>query len=85
MYFFSVSAPLSKQCFVQVDTDTEMLTYIKDAYESWAATPGVADDMTKHIKTGMCHILNINNGNNNVLMVLMPAAWCCVFIFSIPM
>jgi hypothetical protein len=34
-----------------VDMDPNMLTYIKDAYESWAATPGVVD-MTRHIKTG---------------------------------
>ncbi|WAR21707.1 Y508-like protein [Mya arenaria] len=34
-----------------VDEDVAMLTYIKDAYESWASMPGVADDMTKHIST----------------------------------
>ncbi|XP_053389986.1 uncharacterized protein LOC128552934 [Mercenaria mercenaria] len=34
-----------------VDNDPNMLTYIKDAYESWASTPGVAD-MTHHIIKG---------------------------------
>lgn len=34
-----------------VDTDHHMLKYIKDAYESWASTPGVAD-MTNHITKG---------------------------------
>ena len=38
---------------MQVDTDAEMLKYIKDAYESWTSTPGMVDGINKHIKTGI--------------------------------